>query len=190
MTESTRATQVGMGLGLILLMALTRGHHFASIELLPSASWAVFLLAGFFVRPAWFFGLLFLEAVLLDLAALGLNAGIAHCITPAYGMLVPAYLSLWLGGRYYARIHRDHWSTLAPLVATLLVSAFAANLLSSGGYYFLSGMYEDTSLSGLWQRIEHYLPAKLAILAGYTLVVGGAGWLASRARPAAGAHQA
>lgn len=190
MTEQSRSTQVVIGLGLILLMALTRGHHFASIELLPSASWAVFLLAGFFVKPAWFFGLLFLEAVLLDLAALGLNAGIAQCITPAYGMLVPAYLSLWLGGRLYARIHQDSWSTLAPLVATLVVSAFVANLFSSGGYYFLSGMFEDTSLSGLWQRIELYLPAKLAILGGYSLVVGGCIWLATRGRLATGVRSA
>lgn len=190
MTEQSRSTQVVIGLGLILLMALTRGHHFASIELLPSASWAVFLLAGFFIRPAWFFALLFLEAVLLDLVALGLNAAVAHCITPAYGMLVPAYLSLWLGGRLYGRIHRDRWNTLLPLAATLVVSAFVASLLSSGGYYFLSGTYETTSLAGLWQRIELYLPARLAILAGYTLVVGGCAWLATRGSLASGVRRA
>ncbi|TCK04706.1 hypothetical protein [Marinobacterium mangrovicola] len=190
MTELNRSQQVVIGLGLILLMALTRGTHFASIDALPSASWAVFLLAGFFLKQVWFFGLLFLEAVLLDLAALGLDAGIAHCITPAYGMLVPAYLTLWFGGRFYSRIHRDSWSTLAPLVATLLVSAFVSNLFSSGGYYFLSGMFEETSLAGLWTRIEMYLPAKLASLAGYTAVVGGAAWLATRGSEASGARHA
>ena len=185
MTELTRSQQVVIGLGLILLMALTRGTHFASIDALPSASWAVFLLAGFFVKPVWFSGLLFLEAVLLDLAALGLDAGVAHCITPAYGMLVPAYLTLWFGGRVYAGIHRDSWSTLAPLLAAVLVSAFVSNLFSSGGYYFLSGMFEETSLAGLWQRIEMYLPAKLVSLAGYTAVVGGSAWLATRGTRAA-----
>ena len=36
---------------LVALMMLTRGQHFASLDALPSASWAVFFLAGVLVRP-------------------------------------------------------------------------------------------------------------------------------------------
>ncbi|MBV0933346.1 hypothetical protein [Marinobacterium weihaiense] len=164
---SSRA-QLISGLGLILLLALTRGHHFASVEHLPSASWAVFFLAGVFLRPLWSFPLLFLEAVLLDVSYYGWSAAAAHCITPAYALLVPAYATLWYAGRTYARLHQDRLSTLAPLLLTLLVGAFVSNLFSSGGYYFFSGNFETTSLAGLWGRIEQYFPGKLPALLGYT----------------------
>ncbi|GAA0697306.1 hypothetical protein GCM10009104_26980 [Marinobacterium maritimum] len=164
---SSRA-QLLAGLGLILLLALTRGHHFASVEHLPSASWAVFFLAGVFLRPLWSFPLLFLEAVLLDLSYYGWSGAEAHCITPAYGMLVPAYATLWYAGRRYARLHRDRIATLGPLLLCLLTGAFVSNLLSSGGYYYLSGNFETTSLAGLWGRIEQYLPGKLVPLLAYT----------------------
>lgn len=164
---SSRA-QLLTGLGLILLLALTRGHHFASVEHLPSASWAVFFLAGVFLRPLWAFPLLFLQAVLLDVSYYGWNGAAAHCITPAYALLVPAYATLWYAGRTYARLHRDRLSTLAPLLLILLMGAFVSNLFSSGGYYFFSGNFETTSLAGLWGRIEQYFPGKLLPLLGYT----------------------
>lgn len=164
----SQPAQLATGLGLILLLALTRGQHFASVDHLPSTSWAVFFLAGVFLRPLWAFPLLFLEAVLLDLSYYGWSGAAAHCITPAYGMLVPAYASLWYAGRIYARLHSDRLSTLAPLLLTLLVGAFVSNLFSSGGYYYLSGNFETTSLAGLWGRIEQYFPSKLWPLLGYT----------------------
>lgn len=160
--------QLWVGLGLIVLLALTRGQHFASVDHLPSASWAVFFLAGVFLRPLWSFPLLFLEAVLLDVTYYGWTGAPAHCITPAYGMLVPAYATLWYAGRIYARLHQDRLSTLGPLLLCLLASAFISNLFSSGGYYFLSGNFETTSLAGLWGRIEQYFPSKLPALLGYT----------------------
>ena len=168
MMKLSQRSQLVAGLGLILLLALTRGQHFASVDHLPSASWAVFFLAGVFMRPLWGFPLLFLEAVLLDLSYYGWSGAEAHCITPAYGMLVPAYATLWYAGRVYARLHQDRLATLGPLLMTLLVGAFVSNLFSSGGYYYLSGNFETTSLAGLWSRIEQYLPNKLWPLLGYT----------------------
>lgn len=160
--------QVCVGLGLIVLLVLTRGQHFASVDQLPSASWAVFFLAGVFLRPLWSFPLLCLAAMLLDVSYYGWSGAAAHCITPAYALLVPAYASLWYAGRVYAGLHRDHLSTLEPLLLTLLVGAFVSNLFSSGGYYLFSGNFETTSLAGLWSRIEQYLPGKLVPLLGYT----------------------
>lgn len=192
MTEINRTHQVVIGLGLILLMALTRGTHFAAIDALPSASWAVFFLAGVFLRPRWIFPLLFLQAVALDLVSLGgfTEAAKHHCVTPAYALLLPAYASLWFGGRWYARIHRDHWMTVAPLVLLLFASAFVSNLFSSGGYYYLSGTYAEPDLIGLWARIETYLPARLHTLFGYVAVIGGSAWLAIRGSSASERHHA
>ncbi len=42
----SKQTQIVIGLVLVLLMAVTRGHHFATLNHLPGASWAVFFLAG------------------------------------------------------------------------------------------------------------------------------------------------
>ncbi|HNI65868.1 MAG TPA: hypothetical protein PLK97_09005, partial [Pseudomonadales bacterium] len=57
MTDNTlrysAATQWLIGLTLALLMAATRSQHFASLETLPSASWAVFFLAGLYLTPRW-----------------------------------------------------------------------------------------------------------------------------------------
>ncbi|MBA4503721.1 hypothetical protein [Marinobacterium marinum] len=168
MMQLSQRSQMLVGLGLILLLALTRGQHFASVDHLPSASWAVFFLAGVFMRPLWSFPLLFLEAVLLDLSYYDWNLAASHCITPAYGMLVPAYATLWYAGRRYARLHQDRLASLGPLLLILLAGAFVSNLFSSGGYYYLSGNFETTSLTGLWARIEQYLPGKLLPLLGYT----------------------
>ncbi|MGH8472507.1 MAG: hypothetical protein ACREVJ_08675, partial [Gammaproteobacteria bacterium] len=46
---------LAIGLTLALLMAATRSHHFAATLHLPDASWAVFFLAGFYLRPLWVF---------------------------------------------------------------------------------------------------------------------------------------
>ncbi|MBV1788457.1 hypothetical protein KQ940_10345 [Marinobacterium sp. D7] len=175
MNNLTKTQQYGIGIGLILLMAVTRGQHFATVEALPSASWAVFFLAGVFLRPAWVFPLLFLQAVTLDLVSLGgfTEAAKHHCVSPAYALLLPAYASLWFGGRTYARLHRDNWMTLVPLALLLFASAFVSNLFSSGGYYYFSGTYSDPNLIGLWVRFELYLPARLETLFGYVAVLGG-----------------
>ena len=45
--------QLAIGVGLVLLMTLTREYHFASIHSLPGASWAIFFLAGFYLRAVW-----------------------------------------------------------------------------------------------------------------------------------------
>ncbi|GGB98035.1 hypothetical protein GCM10011352_25180 [Marinobacterium zhoushanense] len=176
MINLSKTQQYGVGIGLILLMAMTRGQHFATVAALPSASWAVFFLAGMLLRPRWIFPLLFLQAVALDVISLGgfTEAAKHHCVSPAYALLLPAYASLWFGGRWYARVHRDSWQTLAPLVAILLASAFVSNLFSSGGYYYFSGVYAEPTLAGLWGRIELYLPARLLTLFGYVGVSGAA----------------
>lgn len=161
-----------IGLGLILLMAMTRGHHFASVDALPSASWAVIFLAGVFLTPRWSFPLLLLEAVLLDVLTLGDGFTAAYCVSPAYVMLLPAYATLWLGGRLYARLHRDRLRTLGPLLALLLASAFISNLFSSGGFYYFSGRFVDPDPAGLWQRIQLYFPQRLPALLGYVALVG------------------
>ena len=108
---STRA-QLAIGVALILLLAMTRGQHFASVENLPSASWSIFFLAGFYLRPRAMFALLFAEASVLDFASLASGTISDWCLSPAYWALVPAYGSLWLAGRLFAGWQRGYGRTI------------------------------------------------------------------------------
>jgi hypothetical protein len=164
---STR-TQVLIGIALALLLAITRGNHFATLNL-PSASWAVFFLAGVLLRPRWVFAGLFALASALDFSMLARGTITDWCLSPAYWMLVPAYATLWMGGRLYAGWHRDNVQSLVLLAAVVAVSALLCNLLSGGGFYFFSGRYPEPSLAGWLPRIAEYYPR---FLSGMALYVG------------------
>ena len=163
---STRA-QLAIGIALILLMAMTRGQHFASVQNLPSASWSIFFLAGFYLRPRWMFVLLFAEASVLDFGSLASGSISDWCLSPAYWALVPAYGSLWLAGRLFAGWQRDDLRSLGVLALTLLVAACAAYLISGGAFYFFSGRYPEPTLAGFLPRIGHYYPRFLGNMALY-----------------------
>ncbi|WP_068829897.1 hypothetical protein [Pseudomonas sp. BMS12] len=159
-------SQLLIGLVLALLLAVTRGQHFATLNL-PSASWAVFFLAGVLLHPRWVFPALFVLASALDFAMVASGTVTDWCTSPAYWMLLPAYGALWLGGRLYARWHREQAVSLVTLALTVLVAALVCHLLSSGGFYFLSGRYAEPSLAGFLPRIGHYYPRFLGNMALY-----------------------
>jgi hypothetical protein len=167
MFKPSPRAQLAIGIALMLLMAMTRGQHFASVENLPSASWSIFFLAGFYLRSRWSFAALFLEATLLDFSSLAAGTIGQWCVSPAYWALVPAYASLWLGGRWLASVQRERVRDLALLVGTLLVSALVAYLCSGGGFYFFSGRYPEPLMADFMQRIALYYPRHLFNLALY-----------------------
>lgn len=163
----SRPIQFGVMGVLALLMIATRGQHFASIDALPSASWAVFFLAGLCFRPAWGFAALFALATMIDLALLDAGSITAHCMSAAYWTLLPAYGALWFTGRLYARLHQDRLATLLPLGLSLIGGGFVAYLCSGGGFYFLSGREAAPTLAGFAARIAEYYPGMLGNLALY-----------------------
>ena len=159
--------QLSVAAFLALLMAATRGHHFASLEYLPSASWAVFFLAGVYLRPVWFFPAFLLEAVLLDYSAITWGGVSSFCVTPAYSLLLPAYGSLWLAGRWFAGHYREQLSCLWQLAVAVLAGAAICELLSSGGFYFFSGRFADPQMAEFGARLLKYFPAYLTTITGY-----------------------
>jgi hypothetical protein len=167
MTPLTTRQQIFVTLGLALLMLTTRGEHLAAVGFLPDASWAIFFLAGAYLRSSWAFWGFNALALALDLAAVGWGGVSAFCLSPAYVLLLPAHAALWAGGRWYAARHRSAWSTLFPLGASLLVAVVAAELLASGGFYLVSGRFADTSVAGLGERLLTYFPSSLEALAFY-----------------------
>jgi hypothetical protein len=157
--------QLWIALALFALMAATRGHHFASLAHLPSASLAVFFLAGFYVRRAWIFVALLVEAALLDYSAITYGGVSSFCVTPAYGFLIPAYGTMWLAGNWFANRYRFAFSALLPFGGSLLVGAGISELFSSGGFYFFGGRYTDQTLAVFGERLLKYFPHQLSGLA-------------------------
>lgn len=164
---ATVRLQIIVGGALAALMIATRGQHFASVDALPSASWAVFFLAGVLLRPMWTLPALFVLSSLLDVASLATGAITDWCLSPAYWAVALAYAALWFGGTLYAGAHRDRWATVPRLALSLVATASVAYLISKGGFYFLSGRYPDPTLTGFLARIPQYYPRSLGTLAGY-----------------------
>lgn len=152
---------IWIALSLALLIIMTRGEHFASVNVLPSASLAVFFLAGFYLRQSW-----------VPVALMGLCAGLdfysimfagtsSFCVTPAYGFLVPAYGTMWLAGRWFAKHYSFNAKSLLPLVGGIAVAASVSELFSSGGFYFFGGRYADPTLAVFGERLMKYFPQQL-----------------------------
>lgn len=166
----TSRQQLMLGLLLALTMILTRPHNFSSLHHLPGTSWAVFFLAGIFLSQfRWFiiFGAL---AAAIDYVFITWFGVSSFCVTPAYVMLLPCFAALWLGGRWYARGHHDRLVSLARLAVAVLVSAFVAELFSSGGFYFLGGRFVDPTVAEFIPRLVQYFPGGLAAMALYVAV--------------------
>jgi len=159
--------QIIVGAALAALMIATRGQHFASVNALPSASWAVFFLAGALLRPMWALPAFFVLSSLLDFASLATGTITDWCLSPAYWAVALAYAALWFGGTFYARMHRDRWSAVPRLALMLVATASVAYLISKGGFYFFSGRHPDATLSGFVARIPQYYPRSQGTLAGY-----------------------
>lgn len=164
------AAATAVAIALAVLLVATRGQHVASIDALPSASWAVFFLVGALLRPRLAFVGFLALATLIDVGSLAADRIAAHCMTAAYWTLVPAYAALWFGGRLYARLHRDALATVPRLALVLLGSAIAAYVFAKGGYYAFSGTYSDGTLAGFLARVPKYFPPAIAALAGYAAV--------------------
>lgn len=182
---STR-NQIAVGLALAALLALTHGQHFATLHNLPSASWAVFFLAGVYLRPAWALAALLALTWLLDYAAFTWGGASGFCLTPAYVFLLPAYTSLWLAGRWYAARHRFGWTTFVPLTAAVVAGAAVCELFSSGGFYFFSGRFDEPTFAEFGVRLATYFPPYLGSTAFYVGIAAAVHALLVLARNAAG----
>ena len=167
--------RLGILLLLGLVMAATRSHHFSPLAnatwgALPDASWAVFFMAGYYLRDwmRWAFPLLMALAVVVDyfvISALGQNFWAHYCVSVAYWFLVPAYLTLWMGGAWLAKQGAgNRWRDLGLLAGSLLVAVTLSYVVSNGSYYWLSDTWLASSAVGrsfggwLSNLADWYLP--------------------------------
>ena len=170
MLKLSKQNQIITGFVLLLLVVATRGQHFATLQHLPGASWAVFFLAGLYLSSIWVLPALLALIWFLDFAAFTWGGTSGFCLTQAYVFLLPAYSALWFSGRWYAKQYRFEWNTLIPFVAAVLVGSAVCELFSSGGFYFFSGRFVDTSLVEFAGRLIKYYPMYLQSLVFYVAI--------------------
>lgn len=157
---STISFKMKLLLGLVVLMVLTRYIHFLPIGL-PSATLAIFFIAGIYLRKFIFPAVLIGCAGLIDYFSI--QGEPAWCITPAYGFLIPTYLTLWFGGRKFQTLEITHWNQAASMAITLAICSTLAFVISNGSFYALSGheVYESMSFmeyaQGQISRFPGYL---------------------------------
>lgn len=161
MLTLSKTNQIIIGVVLAGLIIATRGHHFASINALPSASLAVFFLAGLYLRPAWMFPALLALCTGLDFYSVTFAGTSGFCVTPAYGFLLPAYGTMWLAGRWFAKRYSFSNNAVLPLVGSVAVAATVSELFSSGGFYFFGGRYPDPTFAEFLPRLQKYFPHQL-----------------------------
>jgi hypothetical protein len=153
-------------LALAAVMAVTRIHLSLLHHNVLDASWAIFFLAGFWLRGAgrWAFPLLMAEAVLVDylvISGQGIDFWSHYCVSAAYWFLIPSYFSLWLGGSWLAKHQAGlRLPTLGMAAVALLASWAACYLVSNGSFYWLSNSVPSPRSFGNWftNLGDWYLP--------------------------------
>ena len=158
----TKPQQAGILIVLALVMAGTRINHFGA---LPDASWAVFFVAGCYLRGTmrWAFPILMALAVLVDflvISSLGLNFWNHYCVSPGYWFLVPAYAAMWVGGGLLrAHLGGSGLRSLGWLGLTVLGATSLCFLISNASFYWLSDSVNSPSIAGwITNMVDWYLP--------------------------------
>lgn len=161
---------------LALLLVTTRLHlpatltHFGGI---PDASWAVFFLAGFYLRgwSRWAFPLFMALAVLVDYVVIsgqGINFWSHYCVSPGYWFLLPAHLALWTGGLIARRYYSENFGrSLAIVAVSLFASVAVCHLLAQGSFYWLSSSVSEPDMAGWWKNYSDWFLPYLRVSAIY-----------------------
>lgn len=163
-------TQMVIGLGLVALMWLTRLPYFGNALHLADASWAVFFIAGFYLAPLWF-GVLLVQAVAIDVLAVGWMGVADYCLTPAYAALQLAHAALWLGGRWLRGHAHLSWRGVPALMGAVAGSGLVAFALSNGSFYWLGGRVASPNWAQFMQTWVDYAPGFIGVMALYVAVV-------------------
>ena len=159
-------------------MSLTRGSHFSGLNALPESSWMTFMVAGALL-PVWSFAWFMSIAVVIDAYAFTFGGVPGTCLSFAYSMLIPAYLSMWIAGHLSKPYLAGDLPGFAVFFGFALLGTAFCELISSGSFYLWSGNFEPT-LSEFMSRELKYAPAAfsssaywaVAFIAGSAIYAG------------------
>ncbi|HEY7928510.1 MAG TPA: hypothetical protein VID71_00775 [Steroidobacteraceae bacterium] len=152
------------------LMVFTRQCDFAGVA---DASWAVFFLGGVYIGRSRVFALFMLLAVLVDYVATQHLGVSSYCLSPAYVFLLPAYATLWWGGRWLAR----RWSPARPLrtltltAASLAIAVSVCFVITNASFYWLAARSAPSTLAGWRENFADWYGYFLAVPFAYVSAV-------------------
>lgn len=143
---------------LTFLMIATRGNHFATFNSLPSASTAVFFIAGMYLRKVKDFWFFYLLSIAIDLTSSYSRGQFGDCLTASYPLLAFSYGVMFAAG-YYVRANwtkQSATSNIIKISIALFVASSLAFFISNGSYYTLSGKFGDLSWAEYASRVDKY----------------------------------
>lgn len=150
----TQMPRLSIFLAIAAVMAATRLNHFGVV---PDASWAMFFVAGYYLRDQlrWAFPALMAVAVAVDWFVIT-NAGMEfwshYCVSPGYWFLLPAHFSLWAAGTAVARFGgKSPANTLGLLVLAVFAGTALCHLFAQGGFYWFSDSVAAPTVAG-WAK--------------------------------------
>jgi len=144
-----------------LILWATRGQHVASLMGLPDATWAIAFVVGFLLSPALFL-LVLAQAFVIDYLAMG-----NYLFNVAYAALVPAYLALWLAGRWLRQHYEQQGFKISQFVVALIGGVAICELISSGAFYLQKS---NASLAGFTELFGTYFFGNLFFTLCYVAV--------------------
>ncbi|WP_077340248.1 hypothetical protein [Pseudocolwellia agarivorans] len=143
---------------LTLLMIATRGNHFSTFNSLPSASTAVFFLAGMYLRKVKDFWFFYILSITIDLASSFYRGQFGDCLTASYPALAFSYAAMFAAG-YYVRPDWSQQNMITNIVkvsVALIIASSIAFFISNGSYYAFSGKFPDLSWAEYATRVNKY----------------------------------
>ena len=157
---STKQT-VGIAVVLSLILWATRGQHVASMMSLPDATWAIAFMLGFLLSPILFL-IVLVQAFMIDYLAMG-----NYLLNVAYAALIPAYLVLWLAGRWLRHQFNVHGFKVSSFALALVGGVAICELISSGAFYVQKS---NASLTGFAELFGAYFFGNLFFTLCYVAV--------------------
>jgi hypothetical protein len=151
----TTKTQLWLAIVLATLMIVTRSNYFDWATVLPSASLAIFLLVGFYLRSYLSFVVFAALAYACDYWVL--IVGGEGCFTSAYGFIFAGYFLLWRSAKWAGESYDlRRLSDGIKIFVVALLSISGAFLISNGSFYAFSGNFSDLSLIDYSVRVMRY----------------------------------
>lgn len=143
---------------LTFLMIATRGHHFSTFSQLPSASTAIFFIAGMYLRNIKSFWFFYILSIAIDLTSSYIRGEFGSCLTVSYPALAISYAVMFTAG-YYSRANWHMHSALfniAKVLLALVIASSIAFFISNGSYYAFSGNFTQLSWAEYTTRVAKY----------------------------------
>lgn len=146
---------------LFAILLFTRGGFVSHIQ---DASWAVFFLVGFYLRNYLGLPILMLLAIAIDFAVIAARGGHQdYYLAPSYLFIIPAYSALWYAGRYVANKYSENLKGILIFIAVAVLGIVACDLISSGGFYWMSTSFVELSMNEFMSRTADFMPSVLKI---------------------------